>query len=150
MIISFDLDDTLIPGTKTFPIEKLNWFQKILGVEPIRAGTIELMKLLKSQGHSICIYTTSFRSPLFIRLTFSSYGISIHQVINQEKHNMTLKERKNLFSKYPPAFGIDLHIDDSLGVGLEGLKFKFKVIVIDEDDNNWVSKIQDFVNYNPL
>lgn len=140
MTISFDLDDTLIPGTKIFPVEKLNWFQKILGVEPIRAGSIELMKLLKSQGHSICIYTTSFRNPLSIRMAFRSYGVPLHQVINQKKHNMTLKERRNICSKYPPAFGIDLHIDDSLGVGLEGVKFKFKVIIIDESDPSWVLK----------
>lgn len=139
MTISFDLDDTLIPGTKTFAVEKLNWFQKILGVEPIRAGTIELIKLLKSRGHSICIYTTSFRNPLSIRITFRSYGLSLHQVINQEKHNVTLKGRRNIFSKYPPAFSIDLHIGDSPGVGLEGVKFKFKVLIIDEGDTNWFS-----------
>jgi FMN phosphatase YigB (HAD superfamily) len=145
MTISFDLDDTLISGTKTFPVEKRNWLQRILGVEPIRDGTIELMALLKSQGHSICIYTTSFRNPLSIRMAFRSYGITLHQVINQQKHNRILKEKRNIFSKYPPAFGIDLHIDDSPGVRLEGVKFKFRVIIVDEADANWVLKVQDWL-----
>jgi hypothetical protein len=145
MTISFDLDDTLIPGTKTFSVEKRNLLQEILGIEPIRVGTIGLMKQLKSQGHSICIYTTSFRTPHLIRMTFMSYGISLHQVINQKRHDAILKERRNIFSKYPPAFGIDLHIDDSPGVGLEGLKFKFKTFILDENSDDWVSEILSFV-----
>ena len=36
MIISFDLDDTLIPGTKTFETEDQNLIQKLTGIERIR------------------------------------------------------------------------------------------------------------------
>jgi hypothetical protein len=78
-------------------------------------------------------------------MIFRSHGIFLHQVINQERHNTSLKERRNIFSKYPPAFGIDIHIDDSIGVGLEGAKFKFKVIIVDEAHNDWIMKIQDFI-----
>ena len=77
MTISFDLDDTLIPGTKTFETEEQNSMQKLTGIERIRKGTIELFKELRSRGHKIYIYTTSFRPRLKAKLTFLSYGIPL-------------------------------------------------------------------------
>lgn len=62
MIITFDLDVTLIPGTKQFETEKQNIFQQLTGQEKIRLGTLILFKELRKRGHSICIYTTSLRS----------------------------------------------------------------------------------------
>jgi hypothetical protein len=49
MIISFDLDDTLIPGVKKFETEKRSIFQQLCGIEKIRTGTIKLMKACKMQ-----------------------------------------------------------------------------------------------------
>lgn len=137
MIISFDLDDLLIPGVKTFDTEKVSFFQKVFGIEAIRLGSPELFKELESQGHVIYIYTTSFRSVIKIKLMFLSYGITVGKVINQKVHNLILREQKNRTSKYPPAFGIDIHIDDSTGVKIEGEKYNFHTIIIDENDNNW-------------
>lgn len=141
MIISFDLDDTLIPGTKTFDTEDQNLLQRLIGVEKIRKGTIGLFKQLRSRGYSIFIYTTSFRPTLKAKLTFMSYGISVDRVINQQCHDKELKENRTRCSKFPPAFGIDIHVDDSIGVGMEGDRFKFKTIIIEEDDLNWTEAI---------
>jgi hypothetical protein len=138
--ISFDLDDTLIPGSTTFPTEKRNAFQKLLGIERIRESAVKLMKQLKSEGHSICVYTTSFRKTFKIRFAFWTYGILLDRVINQTMHDEVLREKKNLCSKYPPAFNIDLHVDDSIGVGMEGQRFKFKTVII-SDDGPWVNQI---------
>jgi hypothetical protein len=140
MKISFDLDDTLIPGRVDFPTENLNTFQKLLGIEPVREGAIKLMKQLKSEGHSICIYTTSYRKKFAIRFAFWTFGIDLHTVVNQTRHNEVLKEKRNLYSKYPPAFNIDIHIDDSPGVGLEGQRFKFKTVIVN-DDKLWSNQI---------
>lgn len=68
MTISFDLDDTLIPGQKRFEPEKISLLRRIAGVEPIRKDTILLFKELRSRGHQIYIYTTSFRSLASIKL----------------------------------------------------------------------------------
>lgn len=141
MIISFDLDDLLIPGVKTFDIEKKSMLQKMLGVESIRLGTATLFRKLQNEGHTIYIYTTSFRSIAKIRLMFLSYKIYVDKVINQKLHNDVLKEQKNRTSKYPPSFGIDVHIDDSLGVKIEGDKYNFSTIIIDEDDANWIETV---------
>lgn len=137
MTISFDLDDTLIPGTKRFETEKQTIIQKLLGVEEIRLGTIELFKSLRNKGHVIYIYTTSFRSATKIKLTFFSYGIPVDTAINQQRHDKELRENKNRTSKYPPAFNIDVHIDDSPGLKIEGERFNFKTIIVDEKDRNW-------------
>jgi hypothetical protein len=141
MIISFDLDDTLIPGTKTFETEDQNLLQKLTGIEKIRKGTIQLFKELRTRGHGIYIYTTSFRPTLKAKLTFLSYGIPVDKVINQQCHDRELKENRTKCSKFPPAFGIDIHVDDSQGLKIEGAKFNFRTIILDEKDPAWADKI---------
>jgi hypothetical protein len=141
MTISFDLDDTLIPGTKRFETEKQTVVHRLLGLEPLRLGTIELFKELRSKGHRIYIYTTSFRSNAKIRLTFYCYGIPVDTVINQQRHDRKLRENKTRTSKFPPAFNIDVHVDDSPGLRIEGERFNFRTIVVDEHDKNWAQTI---------
>ena len=48
-------------------------------------------------------------------------------------------------SKYPPAFGIDLHVDDSEGVRMEGDEHGFRVVVVRPDDENWIQRVLDAV-----
>jgi FMN phosphatase YigB (HAD superfamily) len=141
MIISFDLDDTLIPGMKQFPTEARGLWQKLFSREKIRAGTVQLMKTLKAREHRIFVYTTSYRSPAYIRRLFFSYGIYPEMIINKTIHDKTLGERAGSISKYPPAFNIDVHVDDSPGVGMEGERHHFKTIIIAEMDTDWVNNI---------
>jgi hypothetical protein len=141
MIISFDLDDTLIPGTKRFPIQKQTIIHRLFGLETIRLGTVELFKELRNKGHRIYIYTTSFRSTIKIKLMFYSYGIPVDTAINQQRHDRQLRENKTRQSKFPPAFNIDIHVDDSPGLRIEGEKFNFRTIIVDENDKNWVQTI---------
>ncbi len=44
-------------------------------------------------------------------------------------------------SKNPLLFDFDLHIDDSKGVGLEGIDLGFNTIIVDSDDAFWTEKI---------
>jgi len=146
MIISFDLDNTLIPGTKQFETEKQNIFQQLTGQEKIRLGTIGLFKELRTRGHSIYIYTTSLRSIPRIKFLFYSYGIPVDKIINQQRHNRTLRGKRTMASKLPPAFGIDIHIDDSPGLKIEGDRFQFKTIIIQENDQNWETTIMKYLH----
>lgn len=141
MIISFDLDDTLIPGMKQFPTERRGIWQKLFSREKIRAGTIELIKALKAKNHRIFIYTTSYRSPAYIRRLFFSYGIFPEKIINKSVHDKTLGKRGAAISKYPPAFNIDVHIDDSPGVAMEGDRHQFNTIIVAEEDLHWGNNI---------
>lgn len=141
MIISFDLDDMLIPGVKSFDTISQNLFQKIFSSEKLRLGTIELFKILRSQGHEIYIYTTSYRKRYKIWWMFMLYGVSVNRVINREIHINTLGEHAGMYSKFPPAFNIDVHVDDSKGVETEGKRHNFKTIIIEENDNNWINTV---------
>lgn len=107
MIVSFDLDDTLIANNK-FDLEKVNLFQKLFKVERIRKGTLVLFKELKRRKNKIYIYTTSNRSVSRIMWTFYSYGVSIDYVINQQKHHKNMLKKKFSSSKFPPMFNIDI------------------------------------------
>ena len=137
MTISFDLDDTLIPGSKRFETEKQTIIHRSLRLERIRLGTVDLFKELRNKGHRIYIYTTSFRSTIKIRLTFYCYGIPVDAAINQKRLDRQLGENKTRTSKFPPAFNIDVHVDDSPGLRIEGERFNFKTIIIDEHDKKW-------------
>ncbi|GGF15899.1 hypothetical protein [Flavobacterium limi] len=140
MIISFDLDDTLIAKNK-FRLEKTNLFQQLFGIENIREGTIDLFKQIKKRNYKIYVYTTSHRSARRIKWTFCSYGIPVDFVINQQKHQKEIKKHNINCSKFPPMYNINIHIDDSVGVEMEGEKYGFKTIIISEKDEDWVQTI---------
>ena len=137
MNISFDLDNTLIPNGSSFAVEPIGRIARLLGIEELRKGTRDLVSELKSRGYEIHIYTTSFRSRLSIRLMFLYYGIRVNRIINQSLNQRQLKKLRINCSKYPPAFGFDIHIDDSKGVGIEGERLNFRSIIIEPDDYKW-------------
>lgn len=139
MIISFDLDDTLIPGMKQFPVERKSILSRLISRESIREGTVRLMKQLRQDNHQLYVYTTSYRSPAYIRRLFWSYGIRLDKVINKSIHDKTLGKTAGSISKYPPAFNIDVHIDDSPGVAIEGERHHFNTIIVAEQDSDWTA-----------
>lgn len=140
--ISFDLDGTIIPFDNEFITEKRSKIARLFGVEKIRKGTNKLISELQSEGYIIHIYTTSFRPKRKIRRTLKYYGIRVEKIINQTKNKKTLKNLNVYASKYPSAFGFDIHIDDLKGVKIESEKYSFKVIIIKPNDENWVETIK--------
>jgi hypothetical protein len=140
MRITFDLDDTLIPSVRTFPTERPP--RRLLGrlfcQIPVRLGTTRLLRTLTNQGHDLWIYTTSLRGRLLIRQLLNISGVRIGGVINGDNH---AKQVTNGCSKYPPAFGIDVLVDDSPGVVLEGHRYGFRVIQVNPDDEQWAEKV---------
>ena len=146
MKISFDLDDLLIPGIKQFDTERQGFLQKIFKTEKLRLGTVELFKDLKSQGHQICIYTTSFRTPYKIWLTFFLHRLNLDGIINKTLHDKKIMNTGLSCSKYPPMFNIDIHIDDSEGVKIEAQRHNFRAIIITENDKNWTETVLTGIN----
>ena len=141
MRIAFDLDDTLIPASHRFPVEPPTYrlLAALLNAEKLRQGTRDIFRFCRERNWQVYIYTTSYRSPLYIRRLFWLYGIRLHGVINQARHNRSVTVRS---TKYPPAFGIDYLIDDSEGVRIEGDRFRFKVICIKPADDAWTETIK--------
>jgi hypothetical protein len=153
MRISFDVDDTLVlrghdvqPERGRFP----SFINRWIG-EPLRSGTCSLVRELRRRGCSIWIYTSSGRTPFEIRLWLFLHGIRVDGIVNDERHRRKLAGRtfSSLPSKYPPAFGIDLHIDDSEGVRMEGEQHGFRVVVVNPDDEHWTRTVLEAVSQTP-
>jgi hypothetical protein len=149
--ISFDIDDTLachhghvVAEESRLPAAIHRW----LG-EPLRVGTRALIRELRRRGCSIWIYTSSGRSPFYIRRWLLLHGIRVDGVVNNERHRRGLATHgfANSPSKFPPAFGIDLHVDDSEGVRMEGDAHGFRVVVIHPGDERWTQKVLDAVTH---
>jgi hypothetical protein len=144
MRISFDVDDTLVcippVPTEQFVSSWRRWLYR----EPIRAGTRDLMVELALRRHELWVYTTSFRSPRYLRRWFASFGVRLAGVVNQARHDRHVGRKGP--SKLPPVFGIDLHIDDSEGVAEEGRRHGFDVVVISPDDMQWTARVLEAVD----
>jgi hypothetical protein len=145
--ISFDIDDTLacLPHHSAAEHSRLPAFvHRWLG-EPLRVGTRSLTRELRRQGCSVWVYTSSGRTPAYIRRWLMLYGIHVDGVVNSVVHNQILAERglANAPSKLPSAFDIDLHVDDSEGVKSEGHDHGFRVVVVRPDDENWAQRVLD-------
>jgi hypothetical protein len=150
MRIAFDLDETLIPLTPAqFPVERPRsllgrWFAD----ESLRRGTASLLTALDRGGCELWVYTTSLRPPRSIRRLFRCYGVRLGGAVNGDTHYRWLQEQPThrRCSKYPPAFGVDLLVDDSEGVVMEGERFGFKVVRVRPDDAGWARTVLDAVN----
>jgi hypothetical protein len=139
MRISFDIDDTLVCDSSV-PVEQFvprwrRWWYP----ERLRRGTRDLLRQLLDRRHQVWIYTTSYRSTRYLRGWFGSIGIPISGVVNQHHHERVVGRQGP--SKYPPAFGIDLHVDDSEGVAIEGRRHRFRVVVVTPGDADWTVRV---------
>jgi hypothetical protein len=144
LVISFDLDDTLICYQPSVPCEpnRVPWVLRHWFGEPLRLGTAALLRELAGRGIRVWVFTSSYRSPLYIKWFFRFYGIRLSGVVNQELYDrLVTREFRWRPSKYPPAFGIDLHVDDSPGVGMEGEQHGFNVLVVRADDQRWAEQV---------
>jgi hypothetical protein len=143
--ISFDIDDTLacLPHHSAAEPSNLPEFIHNWMGEPLRIGTRSLFRELRRQGHSIWIYTSSGRTPSYIRRWLMLYGIHVDGVVNSNRHQHALNRRglANAPSKLPSAFDIDLHIDDSDGVRIEGNEHGFRVLVVCPKDKTWAEQV---------
>ena len=141
MIISFDMDETLVSVEPNFAEEKYTAICRLLGAERLRRGTRRLFPALAARGHNIYIYTTSHRSKFSLRKTFLAYGLWPDRIINGEENRKRLALHNCGASKNPGLFAIDLHVDDLAGVQMEAVKFGFTTLVVDVHDTAWVEKV---------
>lgn len=144
--IAFDLDETLIPWNDEFPVEPgapHPWLSPLFR-EPLRSGTAALLRRLRADGHEIWIYTTSGRGAGYLRIWLLAHGVYVAGVVNRERHDREAKAFPYRFphcTKYPPAFGIDLLIDDSVAIFEEGRRYGFEVLHIAPADAEWTDTV---------
>lgn len=146
MRIAFDLDGTLIPAPGSpMAVERLGLLARAVCRERMRAGAPDLLRGLRQSGHEVWLYTTSLRGPARLRLWFAACGVSLAGIVGPRRHQVALAGRNVACSKYPPAFGIDLLVDDAEGVELEGKRFGFAVLRLKEDDEAWCERVSSAV-----
>ena len=140
MRIAIDLDNTLIRCGHDFPLEqpRRRLWAKLLGGESLREGVVALADYCRQRKWEVWVYTTSYRSSLYIRKLFWLHGIHLDGIVNQQRHN---REATANCTKHPPSFGIDWLLDDSEGVRLEGERHKFSVLVIHPSEAEWVAQV---------
>jgi hypothetical protein len=150
MRIAFDLDDTLIPSCPgDFAVERpRSWLGRLLAVEWLRYGTTGLLGALTRAGCDLWVYTTSLRTPAYICRLFRWYGVRLGGAVNQDAHWKWLKGQCEIAAcaKYPPAFGIDMLVDDLEGVALEGRQLGYKVVQVSPSDPDWAYTVVHEVN----
>lgn len=163
-IISFDLDDTLRLHKAEAPRElhpwswllrlqdteaprephRWAWLVRLVWPEPLRPGTVGLMRELVAMGWEIAIYTTSSRGVSYIRHWLRCYGIKVKLVVNDARHAQVVMprfEKGGAPSKHPGLFGIELHVDDSEGVAMEGARHGFRTVIVAPDDAAWAERV---------
>lgn len=141
MKIAFDLDDTLIMSERDYPKEHSTYqfLTSPLGLESLRKGTKEMFRFCQQQGWETWVYTTSYRKPFYIRQLFWLHGIRLDGVINQHLHQKIVNVN---CSKHPPSFGLDVIIDDSEGILIEGAHFSFDAIWLKPENLTWVQELK--------
>ena len=137
--VSFDVDDTLICGPGVPTETGLPLWNRWRYPEPPRRGCRDLMRALALRGCRIWAYTTSGRSHAYLRGWFTQLGVRLEGVVNQATHAQVVGHRGP--SKYPPAFGIGLHVDDSPGVAIEGRTHGFRVVLVSPHDERWTEQV---------
>jgi hypothetical protein len=121
---------------------------RVLGAfvsERLRRGSGTLLRGLVAERHDLWVYTTSLRPAWRIRLLFRSYGVPLAGVINQTVHDRLRPQDvvgAALPGKFPPAFGIDLLVDDSSGVAAEGQALGFRVLVVTPSQDGWADEVR--------
>ncbi len=140
--ISFDLDDTLIcygDGAECEP--RLPWLLRLLvRDEPLRRGARRLLRELNDRGHEVWVYTTSHRGARAVRRWFRAHGVRVARVVNGTEHAKCFGQG-SAPTKRPHAFGIDLHVDDSPGVAIEGEQYGFRVCVVEPSASDWEERV---------
>lgn len=144
MRISFDLDEVLFVDPKTFETEPAPRFPlNRIYPERLRKGTVRLINTLQEEGFEVWVYTSSFRSELYIRSLFRAYGVRFDEIVNSPRHLKEVqRDRPDMLpQKVPSFYRIALHIDDEDVIHQYGHRLGFRTFKVCEPDDEWVEKV---------
>ncbi len=144
MRISFDLDEVLFVDPRTFKIEDPPGFPfDRIYRERLRKGTIDLIHTLQQEGFEVWVYTSSFRSELYIRNLFRHYGIRFDQIVNAPRHLREVQRDnpRRLPQKMPQFYRISLHVDDEQVIHDYGRSMGFRTFHVCDPDDEWAEKL---------
>ena len=146
MKISFDLDEVIFVSPDDYEVEpELRFPLNKMFPERLRKGTVTLINELQRRGFEVLVYTSSFRSEVYIKALFRHYGIHFDDIINGYRHRREVQGNREatLPQKMPSHYRISLHIDDEEVVIKNARSYGYRVMRVYEPDPDWVQKVLD-------
>jgi hypothetical protein len=144
--ISFDLDEVLFVSPDDFEVEpELRFPLNRMFPERLRKGTPKLINELQRRGFEVWVYTSSFRSEVYIRTLFRYYNVRFDDIVNGYRHKREVQGNRSITlpQKMPGHYRISLHIDDEEVVVQNARNYGYRVLRVCEPDDNWVEKVLD-------
>ncbi len=144
MRISFDLDDVLFVSPEFCETEpELRFPYNRLFTDRLRKGTPQLIHTLQEQGFEVWVYTSSYRTEVYLRALFRAYGIHFDQIVNAQRHQKEVqRDRVQILpQKMPNFYHISLHVDDEKVVHENGRLYGFRTMRVCEPDEQWTEKV---------
>ena len=146
MKISFDLDEVLFVSPDNYEVEpELRFPLNKMFPERLRKGTPYLINELQRRGFEVWVYTSSFRSEVYIKTLFRNYNIRFDSIVNGYRHKKEVQgsNQMTLPQKMPSHYRISLHIDDEDIVVRNARSYGYCVLQIYEPDPEWTQKVLD-------
>ena len=146
MKISFDLDEVLFVSPDNYEVEpELRFPLNKMFPERLRKGTPYLINELQRRGFEVWVYTSSFRSEVYIKTLFRNYNIRFDSIVNGYRHKKEVQgsNQMTLPQKMPSHYRISLHIDDEDIVVRNARSYGYRVLQIYEPDPEWTQKVLD-------
>lgn len=144
MKISFDLDEVLFVSPDYMETEpELRFPLNKMFPERLRKGTVYLINELQRRGFEVWVYTSSFRTDVYIKSLFKRYGIHFNDIVNGYRHREEVQGSKaeTLPQKMPTFYRISLHVDDEDAIIENGKRYGFRVLRVCEPDEHWTDKV---------
>ena len=146
MKISFDLDEVLFVSPDNYEVEpELRFPLNKMFPERLRKGTVYLINELQKRGFEVWVYTSSFRSEMYIKSLFRNYNIKFDSIVNGYRHKKEVQGNREMTlpQKMPSHYRISLHIDDEEVVVKNARAYGYRVLQVYEPDPDWTQKILD-------
>lgn len=140
LVISFDLDGTLLCGglpsledPDAPPLVSPSGVRE----DRLRLGARSLLRGLIDKGCRVWIYTESMRGRTPMQEWFATLDITVDGIVNKSIHESAWAEQGfpvRCPRKYPPWFGIDVHVDNDPEVASECAEHGCPIILIDSTE----------------
>ena len=144
MRVSFDLDDVLFVSPEKHETEPAPRYPyNRLFPDRLRKGTPRLIHALQERGYEVWIYTSSFRTEVYLKALFRAYGVRFDGIVNAQRHNNEVQRGHSepLPQKLPNFYHISLHVDDERVVQENALRYGYRVMRVYDEDEHWVEKV---------
>lgn len=134
---SFDLDGTLLCKENAPHSDRdLPPLVSHSRTEFLRTGAVDLLRTLAAKGASLWIYTESLRGRSSVLTWFAALQIPIAGMVNRQLHEAEWQRRgapNPCPRKFPPWFGISVHVDNDPEIQREGFVLGYRVILVSQD-----------------